>query len=563
MSDEQLFRIAIGTREMHVHAPGPKTSKFACVAVRRQFSDAAITRANRHHEAEAWVAGDDANALAHAINGGGAGTLGWHVQGRMLRVYPDWDEIPRDNPDRCRFLIALLAEARAGIAAQLETSTGVRTLFLLPPPKEAGVEQETLEPRMPPFWLVYGLRRLRWPGQTYLRFDPNPLDAPALHVPAPRDEFSTDPMLQRSVGTWLSREAEANHALGRPLTVRLRAPGRQPSCIAPAFAALPLVDHARFRENTSETLHQGGRLIVYRDISGSEENCKTITISRQESPMHGEEEGYASAAEAPPDTTTSYTLRIEIDAWGRLRCQLLDPLGMPVALSHHNRVRPDRPETTLKAYRLHLANLMFPHSSDDYLLSRVSLVAPDASGTDESRDIVDLLDLTSFPGFPAEQPRGATGQPRYQLEPMQFWPGEMIWLGRELAKSKDVVLHTEMAASALDTVCDPDDPRTQTHSFQPADPRALEGLVNESRLVPHLKPIAEGAKSADPGESKATEIAQAEVGLFLEALARMLPSDTMQLSAELKSWRKWVSTDPTGVTGPRHQDESGGGVQNG
>lgn len=538
---DNVFRIAIEPTRAVFGTPNGALKKVTCAAIRRRFADSANTGHVFKTKAESWVAGDDAAALAHFC-GTDAQSNELDLDVRALTAMPHWGRISPDPVDRWRFLIAILADIRRQIAAELETASNIRTIFALPP-ELAGWSTPTPGTSTdwaatPPFWLVYAIRRFNWPGTLHFSV----LDAPTEHLeklsPSDAGEFSRQPALQYHAGCWEHDDAEEAQKGIQPLTVMLEAPTRQASMMAPQRAALPLIEHFQFQDPAAGSVSDPSvgsteqRLRLFRRVRTGADNQTLLIVTRGDGPADSDEIGHVDLMDAPVNPSAIYTLRAELDVWGRLRVALFDAQNAPLPILQLNTQQDGRKDTYIRTHLLAVDSLLFPNETDSELLMRVPSTVNSESEATDFQDVVELLDLTGFDGFAASQRAANLTAERFHINPQKFWDRESVWLAQELGTADLEKL--EIASAALFVEVDPTQPETLSSNFEPAQDADLKIFVEQGKLLPHFQPLDEMPPSS--GAATVPVSQKPPLTRFFEALPRLQNNPASPLAAEVAKW---------------------------
>lgn len=472
MTAESRFRIGISDSAALVIEPGKDPVPIPCAAAVRRFADASFLDFRGRARPEAWVVGDDAAALQREL-----------VDIGDLEFYDALSATEQDSVQRWRMQVGLLATIRDRIASELEIRSNIETVFCLQYPKsEWSLDVRTERPRTnPPFWLVYGLRRLKWPGRLGIVFAVDPLrEAAGIAAQKPADTaeavrpFSVEPCLQHMPGTLIDAVPPRRSA---PLRVDVQTDGGPLIIVAPEAAALPVQVHLPVADGTAGD----GKIsfVLIRDADRT--NNQKLLVTRAQPDPNGQLVGWIPAPTAPLRRGPPYQLTADIDVWGRFRISMTDPLGPPLPITYPTLETGDNKPTSREAYTLHVSSLLFPERGDIRLLGAVPVLGYGEGDDEAMLDPVDVLDSTSFNGGPALPLKANAVRERHALERQEFWEDELDYI-RAVLKPRTVRL-LELAICAIRAPYDPEDPRTRPYDYKTPSKTEMETLVRQRKLV--------------------------------------------------------------------------------
>lgn len=503
---------------VHVLAPDGERAPVPAMAVSRLFGDALRLNHTPAERPMSWVVGEDAQALIQSADQKDENTSSFLQNIDLLRSL---DATPEGSLQRWRFLVGLLFGSFKRLSPDIETMTDLETVFVLPypvRPKESK-KDGAANTRHPPFWLIYGLRRLRWPGRFAIAFKQEGSTSPGDHSVESATPFSIAPTLQHNPGTLIATEKQA--ALKDPVIVEIQADGTAGFVLAPKQAALPVLARVpfegRFDGVAPSIVNDEPRLrfLLQRDRNGS--NRHKLTVTRQTDVAGAREIGYIPASAAPPRTGRRYNLSVGVDIWGRLRVSVLDPLDTLIPIRALVTRSHDAVETEQDTHVLHVDSLLFPDPEDVQHLEQVSVL----QDNEEDRPVADpvfALDATSFNGGAAILSQMHSSHENRPLTSMAFWPKEKEYVRNDVDPS-DVRL-LELALCVQKAKFDPDSRLTRIFSFEAGTDDQIDDLVQARKL-------------ADFGRSQASFRPGDKVPTFLTCLSEAIPDELEQLRQEI------------------------------
>ncbi|MEM9670601.1 MAG: hypothetical protein AAF950_16920 [Pseudomonadota bacterium] len=409
-------------------------------AVSFPFGDAARRGSQFGSFAEAWLVGREAQALVDS---------GIMVGTELSEVRTP---CPQNEMRRQVGLIAALLEDQIKV---LQTGADLKTVFFL----KADIADAM---PVPPFWLVYALRRFGWPGQVFLRsvndpeaalqrFDFEPtgsrvLTRPVLGMVAgafePGPETPLGPL--DPDGSTLPKEST-------PTQVQLTLGAAPPEAIAPVLTMLPVKRSKLFFDSPSDL---SGRLTIWGGTATPHSRNFRVHVGRNDPGGDMMVFGWVSDNDAPAGDGTACLVTVEIDAWGRLFVRLSDPQGHPLPIHPMD----DKQGNTTQ--RLPLRSLLFPRTEDETALLRPIFERHAETGLQiDDADSVTLLDNTSINGQPVA---GSAFESREEdlrkpFQSLEFWKGQRMYYSEEGRLSSDQLSWMAIARQALAARIDLDD----------------------------------------------------------------------------------------------------------
>lgn len=277
----------------------------------------------------AWLVGDKAEALLDVYSDLPETSKALLDAPELFTLKSEEDVVWRDGP----ILIGVVERAREVFARAIDAVGSPKTLILLS--KELAMLGRTgsyTDDPTPPLWLVYALRRCKWPGQVWLKVENAPnerTDTKDNLSLKPDGCLQLAPVLPSKIGAW--DYGATSEDVATKMHVSLKTPAQEKYVImAPPGSALPVMQKVQFVDEHGPDLP-----LVIRCGAILSENRHAIEVERGDT--NGDCVAYIPYEFAPRRHAIPYIVDARVDEWGNVSIGISTSEGesLPIEAKDH------------------------------------------------------------------------------------------------------------------------------------------------------------------------------------------------------------------------------------